>query len=100
MGKFFLAVLFLIALATVSKTISKSNGNLYILHTKRGDIQCNYHNSRDVGDGWLDYIDAATKADGCIMYSQVDSITILSENWMTCGPHNEKMRYIDRQPKQ
>lgn len=69
--------------------------NLYVIHTSSGNIQCNYHNSRDLNNGWMVYYDRITKEQKHIEYWMVDSITIYNEYWLTCGPSDKKMKYID-----
>lgn len=32
-----------------------------------------------------------------IQYSQVDSVLILKENWLFCGPKDEKLKYVEKQ---
>ena len=75
------------------------NDNLYILHTRKGDIKCNYHNSRDLNNGWLGYYDVKTKKEEWIEGWKVDSVTVLAENFWTCGPRNKELKYVDKTVK-
>jgi len=68
---------------------------LYTIHTASGNIQCNYHNSRDLNNGWMVYYDHRTKEQKHIEYWRVDSITVHKEYWLTCGPRDEEMKYSD-----
>lgn len=78
------------------KMNNTSNSNLYVLHTQDGDIECNYHNSRDLNNGWLEYYDSKTKEREYIKYWKVDSVTIYNENFWTSGPKDKNLKYIDK----
>jgi hypothetical protein len=93
-GGILLGIVFLFLFSEDSKLSSISNENLYILHTKNGNIKCNYHNSRDLNNDYMLYYDAKTKEQTFIKGWEIDSITILSENVWSCGPKNDKLKYI------
>ena len=71
-----------------------SDDNHYTIHTNSGNIQCKYHNSRDLNNGWMVYYDYTTNKQEYIAYQKVDSITIHHENFWTCGPKDKNMLYI------
>jgi hypothetical protein len=68
---------------------------LYTIHTTNGDIQCNYHNSANLNNGWMKYYDHKTKEQKYIEYWKVDSITVHKEYWLMRGPRDKQMKYID-----
>lgn len=85
----------LVLISQANRLNSTDGGNLlYTLHTASGDIQCNYHNSRDLDNGWMMYIDHITKEQKFIEYWSVDSITVHKDYWLVSGPKDKKMRYI------
>lgn len=97
MKHFIYLLMGLILLSLICEIQNIDDDNLYTIHTSDGDIQCNYHNSRDLNNGWMLYYDNVTKQKEYIEYWKVDSITIHRENWLTCGAKNHKMKYVTPQ---
>lgn len=98
-GKLLFGGILLFLFVQNAKLQNTDNDNLYILHTRNEDIKCNYHNSRDLNNGWLGYYDVKTKKEEWVEGWKVDSVTVLAENFWTCGPRNEKLKYIDKTVK-
>lgn len=93
---YFCAVLFMASYFCHDLVLNDNadNTNLYILHTKNGNIRCNYHDSRDLTNGWMFYYQGSTYYK--IKASDIDSVTVLSENILTCGPRSNTLKYIDK----
>jgi hypothetical protein len=69
--------------------------NEYILHTRTGDIRCTYHDSRQLNNGWMGYYDLNGEKK-YVAFHKVDSVTIIKENWLFCGPKSEHLKYISK----
>lgn len=83
-------------LRLLSMDSNRTNRNLYIFKTCRGDVWCNYHNSRDTTeDGFIQFVEYSTKRINWIPYSDIDSIIVLREDFWSCGPRDPLLKYID-----
>jgi len=88
---------FLLVVATLFVFLLLANqeselANEYILHTRSGDIRCTYHNSRDLNNSWMEYYDMSGEKK-YVAFHKVDSVTVLKENWLFCGPKAETLKY-------
>lgn len=90
----FLLIIITILLLTYASMRSRER-NHYILHTNSGDIHCTYHNSRDLNNGWMVYYDLAGEQKH-LAYHKLDSVTVITEDWLTCGPKDPNMKYITK----
>lgn len=86
--------LLLIGLSNKAERDRKSDDNLYVFHLKGKTIKCNYHDSRDQKSEIM-YIDALTKMQRYVLIEKVDSVSILAENFWTCGPKGSSIKYVD-----
>lgn len=92
---FIIILVFVRLLGYHEQLSNEHNENIYILKTCRGDVWCNYHNSRDTSNGFMQYVDYTTKEHTWITFSCVDSVIVLKENFWSCGPRDENLKYID-----
>lgn len=92
-------IIYLVIVVIITFTLSNkivlnqnlNNCNLYILHTKKGNIRANYHNSRDLNQGRMYYYQGAKEKS--LNIKDLDSVTVLSENIWTCGPRGNFIKY-------
>ena len=90
--------LILILVAMCSKNDAISNDNIYLIHLNDGtNIKCNYHNSRDIGKKHkcIVYYDFYSKERKGVKFNRIDSITVIQENFWTCGPRHPNIKYIE-----